>query len=381
VSILKFNPIRIYVVRTERGYTENVVTAANAYLSDQRHISTPCSKILVSIMPRSAFAAPAVSHSIGSVLPFLGTAPTGRTRSLAVAPRLRRNFLTPVSPSGVRTTMSAKAGDALLHVVYRVGDLDRTREFFNVLGLKVLRERDMPEEKYTNVFVGAGSESNGKHVSLELTYNYGKESYNIGDGFGHFGIAVEDVAQMTEKLRGAGFKVVREPGPVKGGHTIIAFVEDPTGYKFELLQKKKRDPVAQITLRVGDLDKSIKFYEALGMRELSRRESEEGKYTNVKLGYGDDEDCTALQLTYNWGKTHYDNGDGYGQIAVRTKDVYEAAKIMERAGFKPAKNPGPVPGIGTKIVSFRDPDEWKAVLVDANDVSASTNSAITSCIQ
>ena len=147
--------------------------------------------------------------------------------------------------------------DKMLHAVYRVGDLPQTRKFLDALGMKVLRERDVPSEKYTNVFYGYGPEQKGEYFSLELTYNYGVDSYDIGTGFGHFGIAVPDCAQVVERVREAGFKVTREPGPVKGGTTIIAFVQDPTGYKFEIIQRQQRDPLCQVMLRVTDLDKSI----------------------------------------------------------------------------------------------------------------------------
>lgn len=104
----------------------------------------------------------------------------------------------------------------MLHAVYRVGDLEATRKFLQALGMKVLRERDVPSEKYTNAFFGYGPEQKGEFFSLELTYNYGVDSYDIGTGFGHFGIAVEDASAVVERVRAAGFQVTREVGPVKG---------------------------------------------------------------------------------------------------------------------------------------------------------------------
>jgi lactoylglutathione lyase len=208
---------------------------------------------------------------------------------------------------------AATAADAMLHFVYRVGSLDRTRRFLSILGLKVLRERDVPSEEYTNVFYGAGTESNGEHCSLELTYNYGRESYNVGDGFGHIGVAVPDVRKVCDDLRAEGFTISREPAPVKGGQSFMAFVEDPTGYRFELLQRVQRDPVCQVTLRVVDLAGALKFYGALGFEEVRRRSSDAGRYTNVKLGFGPEDDSTVLQLTHNWDRTEpYDQGDGWG---------------------------------------------------------------------
>lgn len=104
----------------------------------------------------------------------------------------------------------------MLHAVYRVVDLGATRKFLEALGMHVLRERDVPSEKYTNVFYGYGPEQRGEYFSLELTYNYGVSSYDIGSGFGHFGVAVTNVTETVERVREAGFTILREPGPVQG---------------------------------------------------------------------------------------------------------------------------------------------------------------------
>lgn len=265
----------------------------------------------------------------------------------------------------ITTTMAA---DKMLHAVYRVGDLPNTRRFLETLGMHVLRERDVPEGKYTNVFYGFGSERKGEYFSLELTYNYGVDSYDIGTGFGHFGVAVPDVTAVVDRVRAAGFTVTREPGPVKGGTTFIAFVQDPNGYKFELIQRQQRDPLCQVMLRATNLDKSINFYEAMGMRLLRKQDNPEYKYTLAFMGFSDENDATVLELTYNWDNNSiYTPGDGYAQIAVSTPDVYEAAKRFEEAEIPIARAPGPVPGIGTKICAVRDPDGWKTVLVDAED--------------
>ncbi|KAL8489759.1 hypothetical protein ACS0TY_025588 [Phlomoides rotata] len=169
----------------------------------------------------------------------------------------------------------------MLHVVYRVGDLDRTIKFYSdCFGMKLLRKRDITEDRYTNAFLGYGPEEH--HFVIELTYNYGVDKYDIGSGFGHFGIAIEDVAKTVDIVKAKGGKVTREPGPVKGGKTVIAFVEDPDGYKFELLERGPTpEPLCQVMLRVGDLDRSIEFYEkAYGMQLLRKRDNPEYK---VKL--------------------------------------------------------------------------------------------------
>ncbi|KAI0566788.1 glyoxalase [Gracilaria domingensis] len=126
-----------------------------------------------------------------------------------------RNLQACTTRRNQRTVLTMTA-DKMLHAVYRVGDLDASRRFLEALGMKCLRERDVPSEKYTNVFYGYGSERKGEHFSLELTYNYGVDSYDIGTGFGHFGVAVEDAAATVQRVKAAGFKVTREVGPVKG---------------------------------------------------------------------------------------------------------------------------------------------------------------------
>ena len=118
----------------------------------------------------------------------------------------------------------------------RVGDLQRSIDFYTqVLGMTLLRQRDNPEYKYTLAFLGYGS--NPEHAELELTYNYGVDHYELGTAYGHIALAVPDVAQACNRIKSAGGKVTREAGPVKGGNTIIAFVEDPDGYKIELIER------------------------------------------------------------------------------------------------------------------------------------------------
>ena len=126
----------------------------------------------------------------------------------------------------------------MLHTMLRVGDLKRSIDFYTgVMGMKMLRTTDRPEQKYSLAFVGYGDESNNS--VLELTYNYGVDRYEMGGAFGHIAIEVEDAAAACERIRGAGAKVTREAGPVKGGTTVIAFVEDPDGYKIELIERRR----------------------------------------------------------------------------------------------------------------------------------------------
>jgi lactoylglutathione lyase len=127
----------------------------------------------------------------------------------------------------------------ILHTMIRVGDLQRSIDFYTgVMGMELLRTSDRPEQKYKLAFVGYGDESKG--AVLELTYNYGVDKYDIGTGFGHIAIAVPDVAAACAAVKQKGGTVTREAGPVKGGTTVIAFVADPDGYKIELIETSKR---------------------------------------------------------------------------------------------------------------------------------------------
>ena len=126
----------------------------------------------------------------------------------------------------------------LLHTMLRVGDLRRSVDFYTqVLGMKVLRTTDRPEQKYSLAFVGYDSEDRAS--VLELTYNYGVDKYDLGSAYGHIAIEVDDAAKTCDAVRAKGGKVTREAGPVKGGTTVIAFVEDPDGYKIEFIQRKE----------------------------------------------------------------------------------------------------------------------------------------------
>ena len=125
----------------------------------------------------------------------------------------------------------------LLHTMIRVGNLERSIAFYTeVMGMTLLRQSENPEYKYTLAFVGFGEESTGQAV-IELTYNWGVDQYELGTGFGHLAIGEEDIYARCAAITAAGGKVTRAPGPVAGGKTEIAFVEDPDGYKIELIQK------------------------------------------------------------------------------------------------------------------------------------------------
>jgi lactoylglutathione lyase len=127
----------------------------------------------------------------------------------------------------------------LLHTMIRVGNLEKSINFYTeILGMKLLRQKDYPDGKFSLAFVGYGNEQDNSVI--ELTYNWGTDSYDLGSGFGHLAIEVADVYAAAEKIRNQGGKIIREPGPMNAGTTIIAFVEDPDGYQIELLAPKKQ---------------------------------------------------------------------------------------------------------------------------------------------
>jgi len=124
----------------------------------------------------------------------------------------------------------------LLHTMLRVGNLQRSVDFYtNVMGMSLLRTSENESQKYSLAFLGYGR--NPEHAELELTYNWGVEQYDLGSAYGHIAIGVPDAYAACEKIRANGGNVTREPGPVKGGTTVIAFITDPDGYKVELIQR------------------------------------------------------------------------------------------------------------------------------------------------
>ena len=132
----------------------------------------------------------------------------------------------------------------LLHTMLRVGNLEESLKFYTeVLGMKLLRQKEYPEGKFTLAFVGYGDESDT--TVLELTYNWGVEQYNLGDAYGHIAIGVDDIYGTCEEIKARGGKVSREPGPMKHGSTVIAFVQDPDGYKVELIQLRNQNSSSQ----------------------------------------------------------------------------------------------------------------------------------------
>lgn len=133
----------------------------------------------------------------------------------------------------------------LLHTMLRVGNLEESLKFYTeVLGMKLLRQKEYPDGKFTLAFVGYGDESD--HTVLELTYNWGTDKYNLGDAYGHIAIGVDDIYATCDEIKSRGGKVTREPGPMKHGSTVIAFVQDLDGYKVELIQLKAQSNAEKV---------------------------------------------------------------------------------------------------------------------------------------
>lgn len=127
----------------------------------------------------------------------------------------------------------------ILHTMLRVGDLERSIQFYtNVLGMQEISRKDYPDGNFTLAFLGYGR--NPEHAEIELTHNWGVDHYDLGNAYGHIAIGVDDIYQACDKIRAAGGKITREPGPMKHGTTVIAFVQDPDGYKVELIQEGSR---------------------------------------------------------------------------------------------------------------------------------------------
>nr|XP_023902339.1 lactoylglutathione lyase GLX1-like [Quercus suber]POE48197.1 lactoylglutathione lyase [Quercus suber] len=261
-----------------------------------------------------------------------------------------------------------------LHADIRVGDLNSTIKFYTEsLGMKLLSQKDFPEQKYSKAIVGFGPQDT--HFVLELTYIYGVDKYDIGTGFGHFGIATQDIYTVVENIRAKGGVITREPGPIaEGGSTIFAFVQDPNGYSFELLQRPPTpEPLCQILLNVLDLDRAIEFYEeALGMNLLQKYDNPQEQFSMAMVGYGSNlTQTTVLELRYNYNVTEYTKGDGYAQVAIGTDDVYKSAAavklVTKELGGQIILPPVSIPTTNAKITSFVDPDGWKTDLVDNED--------------
>ncbi|KAF8726805.1 hypothetical protein HU200_019281 [Digitaria exilis] len=224
-------------------------------------------------------------------------------------------------------------------------------------------QREAAEEESKSAFLGYGSEEN--NFAIKLDYNDGIRNYDIGEGFGHLAIATENVKKMEKRIKSNGGDITRGLGLVKGKCDEVVFAKDDNGYKFELIERSlSPEPLCKIMLHVGDLDRSITFYQkALGMKLLTKRDLPECKCTLAKLGYADEDKTTALELTYKYGIREYRQGDAYSQVVIATDNVHKSSEAIDRMvkilGGKVLQRPGPLPG--QKITTFVDPDGWKMV--------------------
>ncbi|KAF8024031.1 hypothetical protein BT93_F1284 [Corymbia citriodora subsp. variegata] len=259
-----------------------------------------------------------------------------------------------------------------LNAIIRVGDLNRTVKFYKeCFGMQLLSQKDFPEKKYSKAIVGFGPQES--HFVLELIYIYGVEKYEVGTAWGHFGFFfffffLGKIYPIVEKVRQLGGAVTKEPGTNEGGSQVYAFVEDPNGYSFELLQRGPTpEPLCQIMLQVTDLDRTASFYEkALGMNVLFKYDSPQDQViiSIAMVGYGSDQtQTTVIELKYNYNVTEYTAGNAYIQAAIGTDRVYKSAAavalVTQELGGKILRPPGPNPRTNTTMTSFLDSDSRK----------------------
>ena len=237
------------------------------------------------------------------------------------------------------------------HAVIGVLDVQKHVDYYKKhFGMQLLNDSDGGKSR----LMGYSASS----FALKITQVSDATSFDIGTGFGHFGIVMRDVYAAVDQIKSSGGRVTREAGPVKGGNTIIAFVEDPSGYKWELLQRPESpEPLCQVMLRVNDLAASVKFYENLGMTKIRERDAPEQKYTLGFFGYGPEETSAVMELTYNYGKTDYTLGSqAYSHVSISTSDIKRAAAEMGGKIESEGED-------GTGSFTLFDPDGWKVTFV------------------
>eukprot|EP01023_Acetabularia_acetabulum_P033053 TRINITY_DN30912_c0_g1_i2.p1 TRINITY_DN30912_c0_g1~~TRINITY_DN30912_c0_g1_i2.p1 ORF type:complete len:298 (+),score=32.31 TRINITY_DN30912_c0_g1_i2:40-933(+) len=260
-------------------------------------------------------------------------------RNTLIGSTLLLNSLITSRSSGIEgSSWQTEDERRLLHAVLRVGDIDKSFEFYEKeLGMQKLRFRDLPEEGYSNGFVGYGSELS--YFSLEFSYTYGLNSFRVGED-------VQFFVSTTSKENGV--------------------YKDPTGYKWNNTSQAAtaQDPLSKIQFQVSNLEKSAEYYkQVMGMSIIEQDQSSISfTYTNNDIKIAP----VILQLVQK-KDGNVDKGDAYVQIAVSTKNVFETSEQIKQNGGKVVREAGPVPGIGTKIVATVDPDGWKYVFVDNSD--------------
>jgi len=197
---------------------------------------------------------------------------------------------------------------------------------------------------------------------LQLIFNNDrKQPYNLGTAYGHIALTAPDLYNQCSKIKDDGGNVTREPGPVKGGTTEIAFIEAPEGYKYELIKRDEtwKCPILHLMLRVGNIEKTRKFYETIGMTMLRDSVNDQYKYTLYFMGFGPEEHNTVLEFTYNWGVEKYEHGDAYLHITVTTPDIVGVHDKLRSGGYTITKD------LDTNNSSFTcvDPDGYSVHVV------------------
>ncbi|KAM7498897.1 hypothetical protein LguiA_023311 [Lonicera macranthoides] len=263
--------------------------------------------------------------------------------------------------------------ERFLYAVYRVGDLNRTIEFYTVcFGMQLFEKEDRPSLRYSYAVVGYGAQDT--HFFLKLIYDYGVDSIDIGTGFGHFGILSLDANQTLDLVVANGGVVTMYPR-TNGDGSVTAFVVDPSGYLFEITQTSSNNQsliIDHINFSLTNLNRSIDFYQrALDLNLVRYYDIPEVSFTIALLSYGQIYQTTALELTYNGSATNFTHGNGYSHLAVSTDDVYQSAKVIRNVtrelGGRIIRPPGRLPGTHTYITAFLDLLGWKIVLLEKDN--------------
>jgi len=223
------------------------------------------------------------------------------------------------------------------HVSYRVLDIEKSLNFYrNVLGMKLLKRKI--NETFSVYVLGFAEklEDLGEEGTITLLRNHDQtEAYDLGEGYGHVAIGSPDIYKLAEEIKQAGGNVTREPGPVKGGKTEIAFVTDPDGYKIELIQRDPSEWKAKLLhcmLRVDDLEETQTFYEkAFGMKRLRCSDNEEYKYSLGFQGFEEEKKATVFEWTKNWDRKGYEKGNGYAYSGILVDDMDKATEMLKAA--------------------------------------------------
>jgi len=210
----------------------------------------------------------------------------------------------------------------LVAIRYKIKDYELTKNYYNKhFSMKNFGSLDNLH------LIGYG----GTHIVLDTNQD---TQYRLGAGFGHVAIATTDLYGVCAKIKEDGGNLTRDPGPVKGGTTEIAFVEAPEGFKFELIQRDSTwvSPMLHLMLRVGDLNETQSFYEALGLKFLRTSVNEPYKYSLIFMGYDKEEESTVFEFTYNWGVSEYDLGDVYVNTVLGIENFEEVVQRLQKLG-------------------------------------------------